>query len=259
MHCWHTLLHFATHKAAFRDPSQCRCLQIEGLEAACIAFLCGKAAQMDTKALLSLAKLGDHIGLASICETAAEAMIQMPWEHQMHELAAVLQMPVYKLDLAKKNELLHHAKRGAYTELQVLELLEETTASDDELMTCISLQTLQPEEMQVLLRILTNSDHKPGAFLAKAVQQHTLPACLQSNVKVATTTRLVDHIMRPELPKWQKMYDLADTNIKLLVEPKNGKINHKVCSPKSSACLISDDVVTKAACGSSFNQSVYNS
>jgi len=131
---------------------------------------------MDTEDLLSLAKLGDCAGLASICEAAAEAMIQMPWEHQMDELAAVLQMPVYRLDLAKKSKLLHHAKRGAYTELQALEVLEKTKASDDELMTCISLQTLQPEEMQVLLRILTNSDHKPGAFLAKAVQQH---ACSQ--------------------------------------------------------------------------------
>ena len=33
---------------------------------------------MNTEALLSLAKFGDHIGLASICEAAAEAMIQMP-------------------------------------------------------------------------------------------------------------------------------------------------------------------------------------
>ena len=176
-------------------------------------------------------------------------MVQMPWEDQMHELAAVLQMPVYRLDLAKKSKLLHHAKRGAYTELQALELLENTKASDDELLTCISLQTLQPEEMQVLLRILTNSDHKPGAFLAKAVQQHTLPACLQPNMKAATTTRLVDHIMRPELPTWQKTYDLADTNMELLVEPNNGKIgvNNKLCSPQSSACLISDVLVTDAA------------
>ncbi|DBA80994.1 TPA: hypothetical protein ACH3X2_007201 [Trebouxia sp. C0005] len=196
---------------------------MECLEAACIVFLCGKAAQMTTEALLSLAKLGDHIGLACICEAAAEAMIQMPWEDQMHELAAVLQMPVYSSDLAKKSKLLHHAKRGAYTELQALEVLEETKASDDELITCISLQTLPPQELQVLLRILTNSDHKPGAFLAKAVQQHTLPACLQPNVTAATTTRLVDHIMRSEMPKRGKTYDLADTDVKLLVCAKEGK------------------------------------
>ncbi|KAL0024792.1 hypothetical protein WJX79_007427 [Trebouxia sp. C0005] len=61
---------------------------IECLGAACIAFLGGKAAQMNTEALLSLAKLGDHIGLAPICEAAAEVMIQMPWEDQIHELAA---------------------------------------------------------------------------------------------------------------------------------------------------------------------------
>jgi hypothetical protein len=152
---------------------------------------------MDTEALLSLAQLGDHIGLASICEAAAEAVVQMPWEDQMHELAAVLQMPIYRLDLVKKNKLLHHVKRGAYTELQALDVLEKTKASDDELMTCISLQTLQPEEMQVLLRILTNSDHKPGAFLAKAVQQHTLPACLQPHVKAETTTSCrLHHVSR---------------------------------------------------------------
>ncbi len=178
---------------------------------------------MDTKALLSLAKLGDHVGLASLCEAAAEVMVQMPWEDQINELATVLQMPVYRLDLAKKNTLLHHAKRGAYTELQVLEVLEKAEASDDELMTCISLQTLQLEEMHVLLRILSNSIHKPGAFLAKVVQQHTLPACLQPTGKAETTTRLVDHIMRPEEPKWQGTYDLADTDMKLRVQAKNGR------------------------------------
>ncbi len=151
---------------------------------------------MNTKALLSLAKLGDHLGLASLCEAAAEAMVQMPWEDQTHELATVLQMPIYSLDLAKKNMLLHHAKRGPYTELQVLEILENAEASDAELMTCISLQALQPEEMQVLLRILSNSSHKPGAFLAKAVQQHTLPACLQPNGKADHTSCRPHHASR---------------------------------------------------------------
>ena len=180
---------------------------------------------MNTKALLSLAKLGDHLGLASFCEAAAEVMVQMPWEDQIHELATVLQMSVYRLDLAKKNTLLHHAKRGAYTELQVLEVLEKAEASDDELMTCISLQALQLEEMQVLLRILRNSGHKPGAFLAKAVQQHTLPACLQPDGKAETTTRLVDHIMRSEVSNCEETYGLANTNFELQVEasPTSGK------------------------------------
>ena len=204
---------------------------------------------MDTKALLSLAKLGDHLGLASLCEAAAEVMVQMPWEDQIHELATVLQMSVYRLDLAKKNTLLHHAKRGAYTELQVLEVLEKAEASDNELMTCISLHTLQLEEMQVLLGILSNSGHKPGAFLAKAVQQHTLPACLQPNRKAETTTRLVDHIMRPEVTNWQRQCDLADTNMKLLVRANNGKISViQALSPLPRACLNFDHAVTNAVC-----------
>ncbi len=244
------MLHFA--RSAFRDLNACCCFQIECLEVACVTFLGGKAAQMNTKALLSLAKLGDHVGLASLCEAAAEVMVQMAWEDQIHELAAVLQMPAYRLDLAKKSTLLHHAKRGAYTELQTLEVLEKAEASDDELMTCISLQTLQPEEMQVLLRILSHSNHKPGAFLAKAVQQHTLPACSQPNGKAGTTTRLVDHIMRPEVSNWKRAYDLADTNLKLLVEASatNGKtgVINKVHNHQSSACLNSVIVVTNAAC-----------
>ena len=200
---------------------------------------------MNTKALLSLAKLGDHLGLASLCEAAAEVMVQVPWEGQVHQLATVLQMPVYRLDLAKKNTLLHHAKRGAYTELQVLEVLERAEASDDELMTCISLQTLQLEEMQVLLRILSNSGHKPGAFLAKAVQQHSLPARLQPTGKAEANVLTVDHIMRPEVPNRLKTYDLADTNLKLRIKPNNSKIGltNRVRSPPSSACLNSDGVL----------------
>ena len=175
----------------------------------------------------------------------------MPWETQVHELATVLQMPIYRLDLAKKNTLLHHTKRGAYTELQVLEVLAKADASDDELMTCMSLQTLQPEEMQVLLRFLSNSNHEPGAFLAKAVQQHTLPACLQPNGKAETTIRVVDHIMRPEVSNWERTYDLVDTKLKLLIQDKHGKtgVINKVHSLQSiaSTCLNSAIVVTNAA------------
>ena len=99
---------------------------MECLESACIKYLCTQAPNLKQADLLSLAKFGDHLGLAAICEVAAEALVQLPWESNMSHWAEVIYMPVYKLDANRKDKLLHHPKRGAYAEIQVLELLEHT-------------------------------------------------------------------------------------------------------------------------------------
>ncbi len=77
---------------------------------------------MRSDALLCLAKLADHLGLSSLLETAAEAFIKLPWEENMLHLDKLLQMSSYKRDTDRRDKLLHHPQRGAYTELQLLGL-----------------------------------------------------------------------------------------------------------------------------------------
>ena len=38
---------------------------------------------MTGDSLICLAKLADHLGLSSLLETAAEALIKLPWEGKM--------------------------------------------------------------------------------------------------------------------------------------------------------------------------------
>ena len=84
---------------------------------------------MTGDALTCLAKLADHLGLSSLLETAAEALIKLPWEENMSHLLELLQMSLYKRETDRRDQLLHHPKRGAYTELQLLDLLQAANTS----------------------------------------------------------------------------------------------------------------------------------
>ena len=97
------------------------------LETACIDYLCVQAQQMTGDAFICLAKLADHLGLSSLLETAAEALIKLPWEKNILCLNSLLQMSLYERDTVRRDKLLHHPQRGAYTELQLLELCKTTT------------------------------------------------------------------------------------------------------------------------------------
>lgn len=48
----------------------------------------------------------------------------LSWVDNRHRIAQTLAMPMSQQDTAKIDKLLYHPNRGAYTELQVLELLE---------------------------------------------------------------------------------------------------------------------------------------
>ena len=170
--------------------------------------------------LLRLARLGDHVGLARICEAAVEALVQLPWEMCMSELAEVIEMPVYKLNLEKKNGLLHHAKRGANAEIQVLELLEHKGTSEAEIAQILRIASLQPQELHVLVRILSHADRTPGLLLAKAVQQHVTPLSLRREINWKTCTRFTEDIMRPPAsePSWKFEYKLPRTDLSLLLQ-----------------------------------------
>ena len=135
-------------------------MQFVALETTCINYLCDQAHHMKAEALAHLARLADHLGLFSLLDAAAERLVELPWHHNMVWLIAVLKLPVYRADIEKLNILLHHPQRGAYTELQVLAVLEEVGISKADFPSALELQRLQPAELRALLAILVKRERR---------------------------------------------------------------------------------------------------
>ncbi len=100
---------------------------------------------------------------------------------------------MYQRDTDKRNSLLHHPQRGAYTELQVLSLLESLGSTEDKLASALKMGGLQPAELHVLLGILASAERKPGILLRKAVQQHLTPERLQQTPDWTKPVRSTQH------------------------------------------------------------------
>ena len=101
------------------------------METACVQYLISQMLSSTEETLLCLAQLGDHLGHSALLDNAVDALIQKPWVDNMHCIAQILAMPTFHQDIARIGELLHHPRRGAYTELQVLELLEMADMSQN--------------------------------------------------------------------------------------------------------------------------------
>ena len=144
----------------------------------------------------------------------------------MSQLAQVIKMPVFALDVNKKDTLLHHAKRGAYAEIQVLELLEHNGTSESEIAQILQIASMQPKELHVLMRILTSSDRTPGPLLAAAVQQHVTPLSMRTIINWDTTTRFTNDIMRPNSKNLNMKLPLPKTKLNLLLQSQviEGKV-----------------------------------
>ena len=188
---------------------------MECLEDACVDFLCNEVQLREPQDLLSMARLGDDLGLAAIYEAAATALVQCQWETCMSGLAEMIQMPTYQLKQNSKDELLHHANRGAHTEIHVLELLEQIGMPESEIVDILRVDILQPQEVQVLMRILTTPERTPGHLLAKAVQQHLTPLSMRTKIDWTTCTRFTDIITKPSSATWDVRNDLPETSLTL--------------------------------------------
>ena len=142
---------------------------------------------MTDKVLTCLAKLGDHLGLPAIVTAAAEELVKLPWENNMQRLADIIQMPVYQNHQQKLVELLHLPGRGACTELQVLQLLENMNFEEADIAAVVQVDIMQPAELQVLMGILTNAGHsRTSMLLHKAVQHRIKCEAAQANFLVDT-------------------------------------------------------------------------
>ncbi len=84
-----------------------------------IDYLCGQAQQMAGHALLCLAEFAGYLGFSCLLDTAAEALVKLPWEQNVLLLSSLLKIWMYTIwvhtrDTDRRNtmiaydRLLHH-------------------------------------------------------------------------------------------------------------------------------------------------------
>lgn len=190
-------------------------LQFEPLETACVHYLTSQAQRMKGQAVMCLAHLGDHLGLPKLFDDAIDALIQKPWVGNMQHIAQILTMPIFQQDTAKIDRLLHLPGRGAFTELQVLELLEMVNMPENSIASILRMNTMTSAELDTLLGILTNTKHAPGLLLSKAVKQYRLPENLRTEPDWSAHVRILHHIMMPDAGTWT---DIKIPHSKLYLE-----------------------------------------
>lgn len=137
--------------------------------------------------------LADNLGLSSLCETAADHLVVLLWHRNMKWLVTLLNLTVYKADTQKRNKLLHHPQRGAYTELQVLAVLEDMGIPTADCASGLELQNLQPAELRALLAILVDCKDD-GSLLRAAVKQELVPEDLRAAPKLTKNVWIVHDI-----------------------------------------------------------------
>ncbi len=153
-------------------------MQFVSLETACVNYLCVEEQQMRAHALYCLAKLADHLGLSCLLAAAAEALIKLPWEKNMERLKR---------------------QRGAYTELQLLDLLPAAIYSaESTYASAIDLESLQPNELQALLGILVDNRGSSDALLRSALKQSQIPEALRPKLDWSQPVRVITDIVLPK-------------------------------------------------------------
>ena len=113
----------------------------------------------------------------------------------MQILKEFLELPTYFQDKARMNQLLHHSQRGAYTELQVLEVLDSMNIPEAFIADMLKVDKMQTEELHALLCILLSTDRQHGPLLRQALEQYMLPECLRTSRDPICNTRFLHNVM----------------------------------------------------------------
>lgn len=193
---------------------------------------------MEAVGLLCLAQLADHLGLLSLLSIAASQLIALPWHKNMLMLSALLSLSANATDTNKRNTLLHHPRRGACTELQVLAVLEDMGIPRADCASAIEVQRLQPAELQALFAMLANSEEDSGSLYRTAAQQLLVPETLQPTAGWTKTVRVVHNVMLPDAGPKKQYFALPECKLRICVKRKSN--NAKAASASRhipSLCL----------------------
>ncbi|DBB18067.1 TPA: hypothetical protein ACH3X3_003056 [Trebouxia sp. C0006] len=100
----------------------------------------------------------------------------------------------------RRDKLLHHPQCGAYTELQILDLLKAANTPWSDCASVIDLESLQPSELHALLGVFADEewDSDFEALLRSALKQQMVPEALRSKLDWTKPVRITHNIMLPE-------------------------------------------------------------
>ena len=164
---------------------------------------------LNAEGLLSLMKLGDHIGNPNLVEHAAETLIKRRW-HDNYKALIALVKDLHCTELPQLKKLLHHSDRGAVSELEVVELAEHAKLSEDAVAALIDLEVMQAVEVDVLLAILVNSSHMGHHdLLRRAVQRQVTCRQTQHEEVFTDNRRFVSNVMVPD-PNFESHFSIID-------------------------------------------------
>ena len=198
-------------------------MQFVSLEATCVEYLSDQAQHMKANGLLCLAQLADRLGLSPLLDTAAEHLIVLPWQNNILLMSSLLRLSVYTADTDKRTKLLHHPKRGAFTELQVLAVLETMDIPRADCASALELHRLQRAELHCLIAALVDSEEDPGELL-RAAKLQLVPKALRTAPDWSKNIRIVHKVMMPDPGSFQIHYiALPECELKLGVQRRSVK------------------------------------
>lgn len=205
--------------------------RFECLEEACATYLCEASGKMEPEGLSCLMRLGDRLNLYKLLDSIAWKLARRCWLPYMDNLTlAVRYLHKTKRDM---KALLHHPRRGAYTELQVLGLLEAASIPEDVIVDVLDLELMGLAELNVLLGILAKCGHSThNVLLRKAVtQQQLLFQGLTSEHHLLDwqQTSIAENIMLPDSGKPNIQVLLPGSELKLVLQwHREGNGSHSV-------------------------------
>ena len=190
---------------------------MESLEDTCTEYVSAVLAEMDADALLCIVKLAEHLGLRKLFDTAACLMVEFDWSHKqsISELVLFLQ----SVDKGFLQKVLHNPKRLALSELEVLEILEDTGFDEKDIADLVNVDIMHPLELKVLMEILLNKEHDGQTLLMRKVMaKHASGIVAEAfEDKSGNKTRFISDVMLPT-SGINSIFDIPHSKLQLGVE-----------------------------------------
>ena len=198
-------------------------LQFESLEQTCIEYLSNAAHMMNPTIVSCLTNLAERLGLPALVDSIANALVTESWVHQSYTLMHIVSY-FYQTDGDLK-ALFHHPQRGAFVELQLLQLLEGAGLPDDAISDVLDVTLMGSIEHTILLKILLKDNPaRQHRLLRKALHQHLHNPEPQPQVHHNRHIRILDNVMLPD-SKNLEIIVFPDSDLQLMIkrDEPNGK------------------------------------
>ena len=196
--------------------------------------------------LLCVTSLAEHLGLHELLERFAGNTVSYIWHMRMDSIASIVDL-YYKTKRDVK-ALLHHPTRGAYSELEVLELLELAKIPDSDILNMLELELMGPAEINILLAILVDQNHADRTSLLRKTVKHQLQGVVQYHNSNGFRTYIVEKVAMPSADKPEINIPLPESMLQLSLKwtRGQGKVNTNAGSVRPHVLAILHLCTTRA-------------